>query len=315
MTDRPQPIERVAQLGGGSSRRARERTHGPDLLGRVGDQLTQRLGDEHGVARFGRRRPCVRCGWWGVAAGIEEAGDQIGAGHPVDHAMVHLRDERPLASSEAFDHPRLPQRPMPVELLRHQPPHQGVEIRFRAGRWQRGMADVVLEVEMRVVDPHRPAQPARHETHLLPVAGDHRQLARDQRDDLVVTGRRTFEDRARPDVHVGDPVLHVEEHAVERAHVVHRCSVSIGWIRPGVVAPGRSADRTFHAPRSRCRERLIPTLTGTGPKVTSERSRRSPTRGGVPHRRRRRAPAARARMAGCRKSRSRRCRWSCWRAS
>ena len=132
VTDRPQPIERVAQLGGGSSRRARERTHGPELLGRVGDQLTQRLGDEHGVARFGRRRPCVRCGWWGVAARIEEAGDQIGAGHPVDHAMVHLRDERPLASSEAFDHPRLPQRPMPVELLRHQPPHQGVEIRFRA---------------------------------------------------------------------------------------------------------------------------------------------------------------------------------------
>ena len=84
------------------------------------------------------------------------------------------------------------------------------------------MAHVVGEVERTVVDPHREPDVARHEAHLLAVARDLRQLAGDQGEDLVEAGPGTVEDGARPDVHVGDPVLGVEERAVEGAHVVHR---------------------------------------------------------------------------------------------
>ena len=96
---------------------------------------------------------------------------------------------------------------------------------------QRGVADVVVEVEVRVVDPHRAAEPPRHEAHLLAVAGNARELAGDQRQDLVVRGARSFEDGARADVHVGDAVLGVEERAVECAHVVHAARASQSLLR------------------------------------------------------------------------------------
>jgi hypothetical protein len=84
------------------------------------------------------------------------------------------------------------------------------------------VADVVRELERAVVDPHREPDVARDEAQLLAVARDLRQLAGDQREDLVEGGPGTVEDGARADVHVGDPILGVEERAVECAQVVHR---------------------------------------------------------------------------------------------
>jgi hypothetical protein len=78
------------------------------------------------------------------------------------------------------------------------------------------MAHVVREVEVRVVDPHRSADLARHEPHLLVVSRQHRQLAGDEVDQLLERGRRPLEDGARLDVHVCHTVFDVEEEAVER---------------------------------------------------------------------------------------------------
>ena len=89
------------------------------------------------------------------------------------------------------------------------------------GRRQRGVAHVVLEVEVRVVDPHRAPEVHRHEADPLAVAGHQRQLRREQRDQVVVGGCRSLEHRARRDVHVRRAVLEVEELCVERVHVVH----------------------------------------------------------------------------------------------
>ena len=50
---------------------------------------------------------------------------EIGARHAVDHAVMHLRHERPMAVLEALDHPHLPQRLVPVELLRHDAARRG----------------------------------------------------------------------------------------------------------------------------------------------------------------------------------------------
>ena len=96
----------------------------------------------------------------------------------------------------------------------------------RPGGRQRGVADVVVEVEVRIVHPDGTTDPTGREADLLPVARDERQLARDQGHHLVVRRGRSLEHGARADVHVGDAVLDAEEDAVERAHVLHRARAS-----------------------------------------------------------------------------------------
>ena len=52
-----------------------------------------------------------------------------------------------------------------------------LEIVLAAGRRERRVADVVLEVEVRVVDPHRPAQVERDEPHPLAVPREQRRAS------------------------------------------------------------------------------------------------------------------------------------------
>ena len=113
------------------------------------------------------------------------------------------------------------------------------------------MADVVHEVEVGVVDPDGAAEAPGDEAHLLAVAGEQGQLAGHELDELVVRRGRALEDGAGTDVHVGDAVLHVEEDAVERAHVFHwRSSWLVGRVGPagavsrrgGCWSPGASAE-------------------------------------------------------------------------
>src|ERR671935_83701 len=69
--------------------------------------------------------------------------------------------------------------------------------RVAAGRWQRGVPEVVPEVEVRVVDPHGAAQVEGHEAHLLAVARDERELAGDEVGEVAVVRCRPFEDPDR----------------------------------------------------------------------------------------------------------------------
>ena len=177
---------------------------------------------ERGGARLRRRRPRLGRGVAATGGSVEQLHHQVGAGDAVDHAVVNLGDQRPPTTGEPLDHPHLPQRAVPIELHGHQPAHQVVQLLLPAGRRQRRVADVVGEVEVRVVDPHRPPELARHEPHLLAIPRQQRQLAGDQLDDLLVRRRRPLEDRARRDVHVGHAVLDVEEQPVERAQPIHR---------------------------------------------------------------------------------------------
>ena len=82
------------------------------------------------------------------------------------------------------------------------------------------MADVVVEVEVGVVDPHRAALSERHEAQLL--AESRHQV--EPRGDVVakvrVLGSRALEEGGRGDVHVRGAVLEVEERAVEAAEPV-----------------------------------------------------------------------------------------------
>ena len=69
------------------------------------------------------------------------------------------------------------------------------------------MPDVVVDVEMRIVDPDRPSDVERDELDHLPVARDKGQLRIDHCDDVFEERRRAFEDRNRRDVHMAHIVF------------------------------------------------------------------------------------------------------------
>jgi hypothetical protein len=135
--------------------------------------------------------------------------------------VVDLRHQGPAIVLDALDHPHLPQRLGPVEPLGHDPADEPAQLVLAARRRQRGVADVVLEVEVGIVDPHRPPQRQRHGGDLLPVAGHQRQPPADRSAEVVVGRWRPLEDPHRPDVHVVDVVLDVEERRIQRAQPIH----------------------------------------------------------------------------------------------
>ena len=154
--------------------RAQRRAHAAHDLGRHRGALEQRLAEQ---LRAGRRRARAasaaraRGGVSGSARGVEQHGRDVDAGDAVHQRVVGL------ATSTAK---RSPSRPSTSQIS-----HSGLSRSSRCentrpgecrscsslpGRGQRGVADVVAEVEVRVVDPHRPALAERHERELLPVA-------------------------------------------------------------------------------------------------------------------------------------------------
>ena len=76
-------------------------------------------------------------------------------GDAVDERVVGLGDEGEALAGQPLDHPQLPERLRAVELLGEHPRRHVAQLLLRARRGQRRVADVVLEVEGRVVDPER----------------------------------------------------------------------------------------------------------------------------------------------------------------
>ena len=133
---------------------------------------------------------------------VEQDGRDVDAGDAVDERVVGLRDQREALLAQPLDEPQLPERLGPVELLGEHPRRHPAQLFLVAGRRQRRVADVVAEVELRIVDPERPAGLDRREGELLAVAGHEVQPALDVLEQVVVARRRALEDRHRADVHV-----------------------------------------------------------------------------------------------------------------
>ena len=123
--------------------------------------------------------------------------------------MVSLREHRPVAVLESLDDPDLPQGLRSIELLGHDPAYELAQFALTAGRRQSRVPDVVVDVEMRIVHPHRSPDIERDEPDNLSVARNQSQLRIDHRDDIFEEWRRSFEDRDRRDVHVTHAVLDV----------------------------------------------------------------------------------------------------------
>jgi hypothetical protein len=126
-----------------------------------------------------------------------------------------------MSSLEAFDEPGLPQGPLSVERLGHDPSHETAERRIVTRRGQCRVPQVVAKIEMRVVHPHRPPQLERYRADMLAVSRDQVQFRRDQRCDVVNRRRRVIEYARAGDVHVHDPVLQMEKFGIERIQSLH----------------------------------------------------------------------------------------------
>ena len=134
---------------------------------------------------------------------------------------MNLGEQRPPALPEPLDHPDLPQRLVAIQVLGEDPGRGPAQLVVVARGRERGVPQVVGEVEVRVLHPYRATQPERHEADLLPIAGYERKLARDHVLESLKRGRGTFEDADTADVHRVRRSLDVQERRVHRAHPLH----------------------------------------------------------------------------------------------
>jgi hypothetical protein len=140
--------------------------------------------------------------------------------------VVGLREDREaLAPVEALDHKQLPERLVAIERLREHPPREPLELLLVARLRQRREPDVVADVEVRVVDPARPALAERDERQPLAVARNLVELRADRVDELLLFGRGAGERHHGGHVHVRAAVLEVQERRVEPGQAV-RCHCS-----------------------------------------------------------------------------------------
>ena len=157
----------------------------------------------------------------GLGRAVEQHLHQLVPGEAVDHRVVRLGDQRPPAAGQPLDEPQLPQRAVRVEPLREHPAEQRAQLLVAAGCGNRGVPQVVVEQEVRVVDPHRAGEVERHPLHPLAVAGQAAEAGLQVRGELVVGRCRALEDQQRADVHLLPVVLELEEAGVERAEPLH----------------------------------------------------------------------------------------------
>ena len=203
-----------------------------------------------GLALHGRRGVTRRRG---LGRGVEQDGRDVHAGDAVDERVVGLGDEREAPAGHALHEPDLPQRLGAVQALREQAPGEPLE-RGVVGRLrQRGVADVVVGVEVRVIGPHRPALVERNVGQALAVARHQVQAADDVLDELLQRRRRALEDHHRGDVHVrARVVLEMQERRVQccQAVGVGHCGDCRGWRSPRQ-RPGANTCAGAHSPSPR----------------------------------------------------------------
>ena len=236
--------------------------HAPgDQLGRRGDGPDQL--DRREVLGIGR-----------VGLEIEEHGGQLAARHAVDDRVVHLGQDRDLAIGQAVDHPHLPQRDVPVELVADQVADEVAELLGPAGRGHPDVADVVADVEVGVLDPTRPIEAERHLDELPPELGDEGQPAGDALLEAVgaeppgCLGR--VDEQHRRHVHVPGGRLPVQEGCVDAAHPLHAapdrlpvgCPI-VGWRRRLSMSTGSGRGRSGEP---------LETVTSRGGASMSQRS-------------------------------------------
>src|SRR5205807_7026168 len=81
---------------------------------------------------------------------------------PVNQGMVGSTHDRKSAVAEAVDDVQLPQGTAAIQRLRKQLPDEGLEFYLLARLRERAPGDVVGDVELTIVDPHRVVEDGGH---------------------------------------------------------------------------------------------------------------------------------------------------------
>src|ERR1022692_2370326 len=110
------------------------------------------------------------------------------------------------------------------------------------------MPQVIADLEVNVVGPGRAEQLQRSRPHHLAIAGDQRQLRREQLEQVGIGRRRALEQRERANMHRDVLVLDEEESGVKRAHPFHGAPPST---RAGTSSPLRILPMAFFGSSSR----------------------------------------------------------------
>jgi hypothetical protein len=204
------------------ARAAQRRADSAGDLARAGGALVQGVGKQFEIGRLGARCPLRRQRGWvcRFLLEVEEDGGDVDPGNAVDEGVVTLADNREAVVVETLDQPQLPERLAAVELLGEDPCRKVTQLLLGARRRQRSLAHVVVQVEMRIVDPDRAALAKGDEAQLLAKARHQVQPRGDVIAKLRVAGSRSLEDAGRGDVHVGTGPLHVEERGIEASKPV-----------------------------------------------------------------------------------------------
>ena len=169
--------------GGGARRRH---------LGRVGEQIAElaQHADRHAQAAGQEVAHRLRPGWFGYFLGldvligdrrrfrsvtfeVEELERQLHAAFAVGDRVVELLDQRRAAFAQTVDQDELPQRTGPVERVGGDQRGEVEQLAHGTGLRQREVADVVVQIELRIVDPERRVEVCRRGLHALAQAGDH----------------------------------------------------------------------------------------------------------------------------------------------
>ena len=184
---------------------AEHRTRAAHDLGRQGGALDQRLAQQLGVAGQRPRHPRAlgRRGRRCIGRRVEQHGGDVHARRCRPRgrggSWPAARSGRPRACPRARSPTAASSRSSCCENTR---PARFFSCCLGARARQRRVAHVVARVEVRIVDPDRPALAERHGGQALAVAGDEVQTALDRPEELVVGRDLALEDHHRGDVHV-----------------------------------------------------------------------------------------------------------------
>ena len=158
----------------------------------------------------GRRRIRDRIG-----LGVEQQRRDLDRGDAVDERVVHLADERPAAARQAVDDAHPPQRSRGIQRRREQHARRCAQLALPAGRGERERADVVRDVERRVV---LPAARARRERRRDETAAQLRHAVQARREvpaQPAERGRGPVEADRPPDVQRRAVRVEIEERTIE----------------------------------------------------------------------------------------------------
>ena len=214
----------------GSRRHARRTEHGPGAtndLGRLRRTLDHRLGQHLRLARLRAGDPGLGgVERLGVGSGIEQHRRDVDPGDAVDQAVMGLGDDRKAVVLDAVDQPDLPQRLRAIKPLREDSRREDLQLLLASGGGERRVAQVVGEVELRIVDPFRTSLAKGHHAQLLAKPGHEVKPGRDVIAKLVVGRRRPLENGGRGDMHVRRTPLQVQKRRVEAGEPI----CGHGWI-------------------------------------------------------------------------------------